>query len=249
MSAYSYFAEFYDSLTYNVAYDKKADYLIELLKRHHHPSGVTLDLACGTGSLTLELYKRGIDVFGADMSTDMLTVAQQKSAEADCQILFLRQKMQNLNLYGTIDTCICSLDSINHLPSSTDVIKTFEGVSRFLNPNGLFVFDANTVYKHRSVLGDNCYIYDREDVFCAWQNNYYEKDHKVIITLDFFAPNSKGYTRYSEQFSERAYTREKMTEMIEKSGLTLEAVYDDMTFNEPEPDSEREIYVVRKIEE
>lgn len=246
MSPYSYFAEFYDSLTYNVAYDKKADYLIELFQRHHHNTGLTLDLACGTGSLTLELHQRGIDIFGADMSTDMLTVAQQKSAELNCQILFLRQKMQNLNLYGTIDTCICSLDSINHLPSSADVIKTFESVGKFLNPNGLFVFDANTVYKHRDILGDNCYIYDREDVFCAWQNNYYEKNNKVMITLDFFVPQEKSYQRYSEQFSEYAYTREEMTEMIEKAGLTLEAVYDDMSFDEPKSDSQREIYVVRK---
>ncbi|MDD6490405.1 MAG: methyltransferase domain-containing protein [Clostridia bacterium] len=246
MRAYSDFAEFYDCLTQNVGYDKKADYLLELFKRHNHNTGITLDLACGTGTLTLELKKRGIDIYGIDASCEMLTIAQQKAFENGQNIMFICQKMQNLDLYGTIDTCICSLDSINHLTSSADVQKTFDRISMFMNPNGLFVFDANTVYKHKYVLGDNCYIYDTEKVFCAWQNNYNEKNNKVMITLDFFEPDGKLYRRSSEQFSERAYTRSEMTEMLIKAGFDIESVYDDMSFEVPKQNSEREIYVARK---
>ncbi len=246
MSAYSYFAEFYDTLTGNVEYDKKADYMMELFRRHGHEPGLTLDLACGTGSLTLELARRGVDIFGADASADMLSIARQKFDEEERQTLFLCQKMQSLELYGTINTCICTLDSINHLPSKKAVISAFGRIARYLDDEGLFVFDCNTVYKHRHVLGDNCYIYDTEQVFCAWQNNYFEKDNKVIITLDFFEPDGKLYRRYTEQFSERAYTREEMNDMLDLSGLCPEAVYDDMSFEPPKADSQREIYVVRK---
>ena len=246
MSSYSYFADFYDALTMNVEYEKKADHLLELFKKHGHSPGVTLDLACGTGSLTLELKKKGVDVFGADASTDMLSIAQQKAAENDMQILFLCQKMQSLELFGTIDTCVCSLDSINHLTNTSDVLSTFRRVAEYLADDGLFVFDCNTVYKHRCVLGDNCFIYDTDSVFCAWQNNYIERNNKVIITLDFFQPEGGKYRRFSEQFSERAYTREQMSEMLDNAGLVIEAVYDEMSFNEPKPDSQREIYVVRK---
>lgn len=248
MNSYSCFSRFYDSLTFNVEYGKKADYILEILKRHNHNAGLTLDLACGTGTLTLELCKRGVDIFGADSSADMLTLAQQKASESGFSILFLRQKMQNLNLYGTIDTCICSLDSINHLPSGKDVLKSFERIATFLNPDGLFVFDANTIYKHKYVLGDNCYIYDTDDVFCAWQNTYHEEDNRVDITLDFFAPDEDGkkYNRFTEEISETAYSRNEMINMIESAGLKPEAVYDDMSFEEPKPDSQREIYVVRK---
>lgn len=246
MRAYSDFAEFYDNLTQNVEYDKKADYLLKLFERHNHNAGLTLDLACGTGTLTLELKKRGIDIYGVDASYEMLSIAQQKAFENEQEILFLCQKMQNIDLYGTIDTCICSLDSINHLTSIKDVQRAFDRISLFMNPNGLFVFDANTVYKHKHILGDNCYIYDTDSVFCAWQNNYNEINHKVIITLDFFEPDGKMYRRSSEQFSERAYTREEMAAMLVNAGFTLEAVYDDMSFNLPNQNSEREIYVARK---
>ena len=115
--------------------------------------GLTLDLACGTGTLTLELCKRGVDIFGCDMSADMLTIAQQKAFEEDRDIMFIKQKMQNLKLFGNIDTCICTLDSINHLQSAKDVQKTFEKVSEYMNDSGMFVFDMNTVYKHKYILG------------------------------------------------------------------------------------------------
>lgn len=246
MSSYSVFADYYDALTRNVSYEQKADYLLSLFERHRHKPGLTLDLACGTGSLMLELCRRGVDVFGADASAEMLTIAQSKFAEEDRQILLLHQKMQRLELYAPINTCLCTLDSINHLPSAADVEAAFARVAHYLEDDGLFVFDCNTVYKHREILGDNCFIYDTDRVFCAWQNNYSERHHKVLITLDFFEPVDGCYRRYSEQFFERAYTSEEMASMLDKAGLCVEAIYDDMTFETPHENSQREIYVVRK---
>lgn len=246
MKSYTFFAEYYDTLTDNIDYSKKADYLLKLFEKQKHKPELTLDLACGTGSLTIELKKRGIDIFGADASADMLTIAQQKAFEAEENILFLHQKMQNLNLYGNIKTCICTLDSINHITSKKDLTETFKKINFFLEDDGLLIFDVNTIYKHQNILGDNCYIYDREDVFCAWQNNYQEKNHKVIITLDFFERDGEKYIRSSEQFSERAYTHEEMQELLETAGLQIEAIYDDMTFEKPKENSQREIYIVRK---
>ncbi len=244
--SYSYFAEYYDILTQNAEYDKRADYFLRLFQKHGHETGVTLDLACGTGTLTLELSKRGVDIFGCDMSSDMLSVAQQKAFEDNISILFICQKMQNLHLPGKIDTCICTLDSINHLSGADDVQKTFHKVSRYLNENGLFVFDMNTVYKHQFVLGDNCYIYDTEKVFCAWQNNYSQKDHEVIITLDFFEKDGNIYHRSSEQFSEKTYTQDQIHDMAHKAGFAVEAVYDDMSFAPLKPNSQRAVCVLRK---
>ncbi len=244
--SYSYFADYYDDLTGNVDYSSKADYLQKLMQRHGHNFGLTLDLACGTGTMTIELKKRGIDIFGADMSSDMLSQAQMKASEEGLNILFLCQKMQKLELFGKIDTCICTLDSVNHITSKDELTDAFSKVAQYLADDGLFVFDANTVYKHKCILGDNCYIYDNKNVFCAWQNNYNEKNNKVIITLDFFEPEGEAYVRTSEQFAERAYTRDEMSEMLEKAGMRIEAVYDDMTFNPPQETAQREIYVVRK---
>ena len=91
--SYTYFADHYDSLTEDVDYEAKADYFISLLEKHDHKAGVTLDLACGTGSFTIALKKRGIDVFGADMSSDMLSQAQMKACDEGYQILFICNKI------------------------------------------------------------------------------------------------------------------------------------------------------------
>ena len=244
--SYSYFAEYYDVFMENAEYEKRAEYFLELFKKHRHDTGLTLDLACGTGTLTLKLCEKGVDIFGCDMSADMLSVAQQKADELDKSIMFIRQKMQKLELAGKIDTCICTLDSINHLPSADDVKKTFDRVNKYLNDDGMFVFDMNTVYKHKYILGDNCYIYDMDKVFCAWQNDYYEEDNEVVITLNFFERVGKLYKRNTEQFSERAYSDDKIKQMAENAGFCIEAVYDDMSFEELKENSQRAVYVLRK---
>ena len=243
--AYEVFADYYDRLTGNVEYSKRAQYLLGILKKHNHESGLTLDLACGTGSLTLELKKAGVDVYGIDASADMLSVALQKASDEGEQILYLRQKMQSIDLYGTIDTCFCTLDSINHLTDKKDVQKTFDRVSLFMNPQGLFVFDVNTVYKHREVLKDNVFVFDTDEVYCVWQNTPLEGD-MTEISLDFFIPEENNYYRMTETFRERAYTVEELSQMLICAGFELEAVYGDLSELPPSDTEERLTIVARK---
>lgn len=245
--SYSAFARYYDSLTQNVGYPERADYICNLLKRLDHDAGLTLDLACGTGSLTIELAKRKIDVYGIDGSASMLSVAQQKAAENGLPLLFLCQKMQNIDLYGTVDTVICMLDSINHLTSECDVQKAFSRVSLFLNPGGYFLFDMNTLYKHKYVLGNHTFVYDTDEVYCVWQNRFEEKTGRVGITLDFFERSGGTYLRSSEQFYERAYDTQRILSMLEQAGLETVGLFGDLSFEKPDDQAERIVVVAKKF--
>lgn len=247
--SYSSFARYYDCLTQNVEYEKRAEYFCRILAFLHHSPGITLDLACGTGSLTVALAERGLDVYGIDSSLAMLSVAQQKAAEHELEILFLCQKMQSIDLYGTVDTVICALDSINHLTSETDVLKTFQRVSLFLDPNGYFIFDINTIYKHRNVLSDHVFVYDTDEVYCIWQNQFDEKTNRVGITLDFFGREGNAYYRSSEHFYERAYSMEHIESLLSKAGLQAVHVFDDLSFEKPRKNSERIVVVAKKLPE
>lgn len=245
--AYGVFAEFYDRLTGNVHYKERADYLLEICKKFAHNTGITLDLACGTGSLTLELKRRGVDVYGIDGSPEMLSEASMKAFEEELDVLFLCQKMQSIDLYGTIDTCFCTLDSINHMTNPEDVQKTFERVSLFMNPDGLFIFDVNSVYKHREVLADNVFVFDTDEVYCVWQNTPVD-DYVEEISLDFFIPDPKGgYVRESEHFRERAYETEALKKMLAAAGFEVKAVFGDMTFDPPAKTEQRLYFVAKKI--
>lgn len=138
-------------------YSRRAEYLLELMRRLGHQPGLTLDLACGTGSLTLELYRRGVDIYGVDGSVEMLSEARMKCAEAGADILFLCQKMQSLDLYGTVKTAVCTLDSLNHLKNREELQQVLSKVSFFMDPGGYFLFDMNTLYKHQVLLGNETY--------------------------------------------------------------------------------------------
>ena len=162
MESYNAFASYYDELMEDARYEERCRYILEAARRFDHPMGRTLDLACGTGSLTLLLRQSGVDVFGADASADMLSLAMQKCIEAGEPILFVQQEMQALTLPETVDTCVCTLDSINHLTDEKDVQRAFERISRYMNAGGLFIFDVNTVYKHREVLADNVFVMENE---------------------------------------------------------------------------------------
>lgn len=243
---YDVFADFYDSLTLNVDYKQRADYILKLCEKHNHDLGLTLDLACGTGNLTIELAKRGVDIYGIDGCQEMLSQALNKAYEQELNILFLCQQMESIDLYGTIDTCICTLDSINHITDIENVQKTFERVSLFMNKGGCFIFDVNTVYKHREILGSNTFVYDTDNVYCVWQNTL-RADDIVDIDLDFFEKDNGVYYRSEQHFSERAYTKEALSGMLQKAGFSIESVYGDMTFDVPAENEQRVIYVARKI--
>ncbi|MBQ3266286.1 MAG: class I SAM-dependent methyltransferase [Ruminococcus sp.] len=247
MSGYQLFSQFYDNLTFNVDYVKRADYLQSVLSLCGHPWGLTLDLACGTGSLTVELKRRGVDIFGIDGSYDMLGIAMDKAYDEELEVLFLCQRMEELDLYGTIDTCVCTLDSLNHITDKEKLQRVFDRVALFMNPDGHFIFDVNTVYKHRHILADNTFVYDTDSVYCVW-NNSLKENNIIQIDLDMFEREGEVYHRYSEHFKERAYEIDEIKGMLAQSGFEVKAVYHDMTTESLRDNSDRAIIVARIIE-
>lgn len=246
MGAYSVFSQFYDRLTQNAEYARRAQYFLALMEKMGHTPGLTLDLACGTGSLTLELHRLGVDVYGVDSSVEMLSEARAKCTDAGADILFLCQKMQKLDLYGTVDTVVCSLDGINHLQGKEEVQQTFSRVSLFLNPGGYFIFDMNTLYKHEFVLGNNTFVYDLSDLFCVWQNRFTPATGRVDINLDFFQKEGKLYHRSSEHFSEYAYEIDVVGGWLKAAGFSLVTLFDELTFQEPGEHSQRVVFAAKK---
>ena len=246
--SYGVFSEFYDALTANVSYDTVAQVLSSLLTRYGKGRGLLLDLACGTGSVSVRLAEKGYEVIGVDLSPEMLSEAQNKAYSAGQNILFLCQDMTALDLYGTVDAAVCTLDGLCHLPDEESVQAALRKVSLFMNPGGVFLFDVNSVYKHRAVLGNNTFVYDTDDVYCVWQNTLLSDGVTVQMDLDFFEPVSDtgDYVRQSERFTERAYPKETLEAMLKKAGFTVLDVFDGYSEKHAHDTSERLLFAVRK---
>ncbi len=246
MKTYEAFAPFYDGLTNNVDYDYLSSYFDKIIKEKGNGGNLLLDLACGTGSLSFELADKGYDVVSVDASEQMLSEAMNKPHTFG-NPTFLNQTMQNLELFGTIDAAVCCLDSINHLKSKADVKRAIERVALFMNEGGLFIFDVNTLYKHREILGHNAFVYDTDDVYCVWQNAFCQKDGSVEISLDFFESQNNGnYSRVQENFREYFYDDEFLSQCLKHSKMSVIAQYDDFTFNSIDDKTQRIVYVCRK---
>lgn len=244
--SYDNFSRFYDLLTDNVEYEKRADYFCRLLSLCGIKDGILLDLACGTGSISVEMAKRGFDVIGVDSSIGMLNAARQKAFESGEQILLLNQSMDDLDLYGTVDCAVCVLDSINHLDDAEQVKRTFKMVSLFMNPGGAFAFDVNTLYKHKHILADNAFVYDFDELYCVWQNSFNEADGSVEISLDFFEEEDGAYYRSCESFTEQAYDLADIKTWLEESGFEVIGIFDDMTAEKAHPETERAVFLAKK---
>ena len=241
------FAHVYDEFMEVISYTEWADYIEKIWEKHALKPELVLDLACGTGGLAVELSKRGYDMIGADLSIDMLEEAREKAIEEQQNVLFLQQDMREFELYGTVQSIVCTCDSLNYLLDLEDIEKVFRLADNYLDPEGLFVFDINTEYKYKEVLADNVFADTYEDAAFIWQNEYDEVQRLNEYMVTFFVADDKNaYQRGEELHIQKAYSVDEIKYCIEKAGLKLEAVYDGMTLQEPNEKSERLCFVVRE---
>ena len=243
--SYSSFSAVYDKLM-KVDYNALAEYIVKILNINGIENGLLLDLACGTGSLSLELSERGFEVIGTDASPDMLCEAQRKAFENGENILFLCQKMQETDLYGTVRAIVCTLDSLNHLPSFDDLYTVFSRLKNFIDYGGIMIFDVNTVFKHQNVLADNTFVFDEKNIYCVWQNHLYNDKVTVGINLDFFIKENGVYERQTESFTETAFTNEQLCKAITENGFSVLNIYKENTFCKTDEATERAVYVIKR---
>ncbi len=244
---YDLLAPVYDEINQELDYKKWADFIektaIEKLGKRPE---LVLDLASGTGSMTLELASRGYDMIGVDYSTEMLGVARERAEKLGLDILWLCQDMREFELYGTVDLVISTLDSINHLTCEKDLIKCLKLVHNYLNPDGIFIFDINGKTKFENIYGNQSYVLETEDSFCVWQNDYNPQTKLCDFYITLFNETEDGaYLRYDEEQTEKMYLISDMKKALSRQGFEFIGAYSDFKYTEATDFDER-IYIVAK---
>ena len=247
MDSYNEFASVYDIFMDETPYEEWKDRIVEILRNHNITDGLVLDLGCGTGTMTELLAAEGYDMTGVDLSEDMLYEAMEKRTQSGQDILYLCQDMREFELYGTMRAIVSVCDSINYLTDINDVIQTFKLVNNYLDPNGLFIFDFNTVHKYKEI-GDSVIAENREDCSFIWDNYYDDETHINEYEIAFFiAEGDEGmFRRVMEQHMQRGYELEEIKTCLEEAGLIFEKAVDSDTGAEVNELTERVLVVARE---
>lgn len=264
MEAYTSFASVYDTFMDNVPYEEWGEYIYSLLCRYGVRDGIVLDLGCGTGTITEILAGYGYDMIGVDNSEDMLELAMEKRIASGHDILYLLQDMREFELYGTVRAVVSVCDSVNYITEPEELAGVFRLVNNYLDPGGIFLFDFNTEYKYREVMGDCTIAEDRGPCSFIWDNCYYEEERINEYDLTLFiregtAPgqnegaeeddteeNGALYRKYTETHFQRGYTLEEIRELLSSAGLIFQAAYDMDTREAAGETSERICVIARE---
>lgn len=226
MSCYNGLAPWYDKLTGDVPYGSFADFYEEEFRADGGEFSMLLDLCCGTGTLTWELARRGYEMIAVDQSPDMLMEAQSKAVSDVTPPLFICQEAGELDLYGTVDAAVCSLDGMNYIPAE-ELPELFHRLHLFIRPEGLLIFDIRAPEFLRALDGD-IFVDEKEDVLCLWRADFDEELSAIVYGMDIFSLEKRGlWSRENEEHIEYAHTTEKLRALLEAAGFGDVAVRHD----------------------
>jgi len=248
MDSYSGFAQVYDMFMDNIPYDKWCKYIVSVLKSCGINDGIVCELGCGTGKMTRRLRDAGYDMIGIDDSAQMLQLAREK--ESDDSILYLMQDMREFELYGSVAAIVSVCDSMNYMTTPQDFTKVLKLAHNYLDPGGIMIFDINTAYYYKYVLGDNTFCENRDEGSFVWENFFNPKDNTNESYLTIYhkieRKEDELYKRYEEVHLRRGYTVSQVRKFIEKAQLKPVAVYEAYTKKTPTRTCERLCFVAKK---
>ena len=241
MDAYHELAKSYDRLTNDVDYEATVEFYMQILAREGVKPRTVVDLACGTGSVTEILARKGYQVTGVDMSEEMLTEAMAKVMDMENPPRFVCQKLQELKLPRAVDMAVCALDSLDYVTDPADCAEAIRRTWKALNPGGIFIFDVNTPEKLRAMDGQ-VFLDEDDDVYCVWRGEFDEDTNICSYGMDLFQREGEVWFRSFEEHREYAYSARQLVGYLKDAGFTGIEIYADRLFEAPR-EGEQRIYL------
>ncbi|MEC0276280.1 MULTISPECIES: class I SAM-dependent DNA methyltransferase [Peribacillus] len=245
---YERFAYVYDELMKDAPYEKWLMILTAKLEQYGIDGRKVLDLACGTGEMTVELAQHGFEVTGVDLSDEMLLVANEKAVKLGLSIPLFQQNMAELEGLGQFDCVTIFCDSLNYLRDEEDIVKTFNRVHEHLKDGGLFMFDIHSLYKMEEIFGDHTFAVNGEEVSYIWDCFPGEEPYSVEHDLSFFVRDDESglYDRFDELHYQRTYPVEQYKKWLEQAGFTVSEILADLEEAPLVTETERILFVASK---
>ncbi len=243
---YQDFAYIYDKMMRDVDYLKWTDYIESIFSLYKIKPRDIVDLACGTGNITIIMADRGYNMIGIDRSHDMLQVAQEKARKKGLKIPFVCQDMRDLELHKQVDAVLIMCDGINYIIDDEDIDRVFYLIYNILRPGGVLLFDISTYYKLSTILGDNIMIDDDQGIFLIWENNFDKEESICTMDLTFFVEENSLYRRFDEVHIQKGHHAQDLIDKLKENKFININCYHHLTFDGPKKHSQRLMFVAQK---
>ncbi|PLT30938.1 class I SAM-dependent DNA methyltransferase [Peribacillus deserti] len=247
--SYGQFAYLYDELMKDVPYAEWVHLFKKQMEKYSISGTKVLDLACGTGEISVRFAREGYEVTGVDLSEEMLAVAHAKTAGEGLSVPFFQQDMTDLNGLGTFEAVTIFCDSLNYLESPEDVKAAFQSVYNHLEAGGLFMFDVHSVYKMEHIFYDATFAQDDEEISFIWNSFPGKEPLSTHHELSFFVLDhaSGKYDRFEEVHYQRTFSAETYQAWLQESGFELLDIIFDLDEEQPnDSEAERLLFIARK---
>lgn len=245
MEQYANLSLVYDKLM-DVDYNQWTNFLVEYFKKENRELKYKkcLELGCGTGNMTVNLKKLGMDVTAIDSSDDMLTKAEEKLRQLRFKVNFLKQDIRSFNLNRKYQYIFSFCDCFNYILKDEEIKKSFTNIYNHLEEEGYFIFDISTEYKLKEVIGEKTFTLNQEDVCYIWDN--YIVDDTIEMYITFFVKEGKLYKRFDEKHVQYMHRVDKLEQLLKDVGFKGVEIFDDYNLSPFTDKSMRSVFVVKK---
>jgi SAM-dependent methyltransferase len=240
----------FDASTAEMAWTDRTGPEVDRVAKILQPQGGerVLDMACGSGRHSLELRRRGFEVVGTDISSDLIEIARRDAAEADLEVEFVQADLRDLDYEAEFDLVLNLNDgAIGYLESDEENRRGFEVISRALRPGGRNLVQLPNVLYARERLPQRSWIPAGsmvELVEHRW-NKKARRLEGLMVAAHFgeVLENLDGI-----EFSQRLYSLDELREIYVAVGMELMRVYNGSGRPKEPKASQFEIFVeARKV--
>lgn len=247
MTPYKNFALLYDELMEDAPYEEWVRFTEEIIGDRDIQKLV--DLGCGTGELTLRFHAPNRELIGVDLSANMLAIAEQKSAQQQANVVWVKQDIRSLEGFDKVDLFISYCDVLNYVVCRSDLLTVFKHVYEGLNTDGLFIFDVHSMHHVTNNLMDESFSYKDESIAYIWDCFSGEEAGEMYHEMTFFYKDKEQdiYHRIDESHHQRTYDVASYTQLLQEAKFQQINVYGDFsTKNEFCEEKSERIFIVAK---
>ena len=214
---YTRLAPYYDLLGWADFTDYLWPHVKSFFRYIGGPPEEMLDIACGTGVLTVRLAEKSIKVTGIDINPEMIRIAKTKQYETMPK--FSVADMCDFDLKRTFPVTGCFYDAINHLTDEKKVIRAFECAYRHTEEYGYYLFDVNTI---KGLKNWAPFQSSRRDSFFVRQHGVFDPETRMgAYKVEAFVKKFDGTVDFIEEvISEKGYKDSFLRLEIARAGFT-----------------------------